>query len=176
MDIEKLFAAGGKHSRSLHAWEQERTEQLISSMSNHSISDNSHKSLRKSKKNKEDFPDDISINSAASSTYALKHGATQMRATNTGKLSSSSTEKEPTSPSSVMYVMYTCIQVIILILSSLFKGLVLHFIIVSFLITIKNNLANLSFYAFLPHIQQVDVPEGLPTYQKRSIRLRLQRE
>lgn len=111
MDIEKLFAAGGKHSRSLHAWEQERTEQLTSSMSNHSISDNSNKSLRKSKKNKEDFPDDISINSAASSSYALKHGATQKRATSTSKLSSNSTEKEPTSPSSVMYVRYKCLNV-----------------------------------------------------------------
>ena len=111
MDIEKLFAAGGKHSRSLHAWEQGRTDQLTSSMSNHSISDNSNKSLRKSKKNKEEFPDDISINSAASSSYALKHGATQKRSTNTGKLSSNSTEKEPTSPSSVMYVISTCIHV-----------------------------------------------------------------
>jgi hypothetical protein len=131
MDIEKLFAAGGKHSRSLHAWEQERTDQLTSSMSNHSISDNSNKSLRKSKKNKEDFPDDISINSTASSTYALKQGGTQKRSTNTGKLSSSSIEKEPTSPSSVMYVMScmcACIQVVISVLSYLFAVLIKQFI------------------------------------------------
>ena len=106
IDVEKLFAAGGKHSRSLHAWEKERdAEQLTSSMSNHSINEIPNKSIRKSKKNKDDFPDDISISSAASSSFALKHAVPNKQPTHAGKLSSNSLDKEygekPQSPSSV---------------------------------------------------------------------------
>ena len=108
IDVEKLFAVGGKCSRSLHAWEKESAaEQLTSSMSNHSINESTNKTLRKIKKNKEDFLDDNSISSTASSSFAVKSAVPYKRPIHMSKLSSNSLDKEykeevkPQSPSSV---------------------------------------------------------------------------
>lgn len=108
IDVEKLLAAGGKCSRSLHAWEKERAaEQLTSSMSTHSINETTNKTFRKSKKNKEDFLDDNSISSTASSSFAVKSAVPYKRPIHMSKLVSNSLDKEyreevkPPSPSSV---------------------------------------------------------------------------
>lgn len=84
--------------------------------------------------------------------------------------------QRPLAPSCTSYLhvyMYTSHHFYHFMLSS---HTTFHHCIVPCIITIKNRLGNISLYVFLPPMQQDDVPERLPSYQKRSVRMRLQRE